>query len=123
MSDYKPPQSADEVLSRYCAGERYFGHSELDGSILDFHGVNLAEADFSQSYLFADFRDTNLQSANFTQCNIKTCDFRGADLQGALFCEACIDSAEFTGALLTGADFEGAYISGYTMLAGEQPSW
>jgi len=122
MSDYKPPQSANEVLIRYRDGERYFGHSNLDEDACDFRGVNLEEVDFSQSFIVADFRDANLRLANFTQCNIKTCDFRGANLQNAIFRGALLESTDFTRSVLMGADFESASIYSHIMQAGEQPN-
>ena len=123
MSDYKPPQSANEVLIRYRDGERYFGHSNLDEAACDFRGVNLEGADFCQSFIVADFRDANLQSADFTGCNIKTCNFRGANLQHAIFRGALLESTNFTMSVLLGADFESASNHSHIMQPGEQPNW
>ena len=123
MSDYKPPQSADEVLSRYRSGERYFGQSELEEPVCDFRGANLAGVNFTGSFLLADFRGAILRSAKFTCSNVKTCDFRGADLQGATFCGAAVEATRFDDANLTGADFEGAGFYGHTLGAGEMPDW
>ena len=123
MSDYQPPQSVGEVISRYRSGERYFGYLELEEPVCDFRGVDLSRADFRHSFLVADFRDADLRSANFSHCNIKTCDFRGADLQAALFRQAALEGTEFERANFTEADFEGASIYGHRMLAGELPNW
>lgn len=123
MSDYQPPQSAGELLARYQSGERYFGGSELEEPVCDFRGVDLSEADFSRSFLVADFCAANLRSANFSHCNIKTCDFRGADLQNAIFREAALEGTNFADADLTGADFEGGNIFGHSLAAGELPFW
>ncbi len=125
MSDYEPPQSADEVLVRYRNGERYFASSPLDmqGVTCDFQGLDLRGINFSGSFLYADFRGADLKNANFDHCSVKTCDFCGADLQGATFRHAPLDGAEFSGALMSEADFEGATCSGYSMQAGELPGW
>ena len=123
MSVYVPPQSVEEVLSRYRRGERYFGQCELEEPVCDFRGVNLAEVDFSHSFMVADFRGATLKSANFTNCNVKTCDFRGSDLQGATFRGAALEGTQFGDAILTGVDFEGAGFFGDTLGAGERPDW
>ena len=123
MSDYLPPQSLGEVVSRYRNSERYFGHSELDEATNDFRGVDLSGADFSHSFIVADFREALLTFANFSHCNVKTCDFRGADLRGAIFREACLEGTEFAEAILDGADFEGAGMYGVRMKPGELPDW
>lgn len=105
MSDYKSPQSAEEVLVRYRNGERCFTHSDLDtqGVTCDFRGLDLTGIDFSGSFLYADFRGADLTNANFDHCSVKTCDFRGA--------------------FMSGADFEDATCSGYSIKAGEVPEW
>jgi uncharacterized protein YjbI with pentapeptide repeats len=123
MSEYQPPQSAGELITRYQNGERYFRHSGLDELICDFRGVNLSKADFSHSFIVADFRGAVLKSVNFSHCNVKTCDFRGADLQGAIFREALLEGTEFAGAILDGANFEGAGIFNDSMKAGDLPDW
>ncbi len=123
MSDYLPPQNADEVTRRYQSGERYFGHSELDEVTGDFRGADLADADFGDSFIVADFREAVLTSADFSHCNLKTCDFRGADLRGAIFRGSALEGTEFAGAILEGAEFEGAGMYGVSMKAGDLPDW
>ncbi len=123
MSEYEPPQGAGEIIRRYRSGERYFGYLELEEPVCNFRGVDLSGADFSHSFLFADFRDAGLRSTNFTRCNIKTCDFRGADLDGAVFREACLEATRFERANLIGADFEGASIFSQRLGVGELPDW
>ncbi len=123
MSEYKAPQSVGEVIRRYRSGERYFGCSELEKPVCNFRSVDLSGADFSHSFLVADFRDADLRSGNFSHCNIKTCDFRGADLRDAIFREAALEGTEFDSANLAGADFENASICGYRMLAEDLPDW
>jgi uncharacterized protein YjbI with pentapeptide repeats len=109
------------MLERYAAGERSFVGIELDDKVHDFAGVDLSGADFSRSYIFADFRGANLSFCNFSEANVKTCDFRGANLQGALFEGAAICSAEFEGANLAGASFVGAHFHSHVFQRGELP--
>ena len=123
MSDYLPPQNMDEVIERYQNGERYFSHSNLDAPPYDFRGVNLAGADFSHSFLTADFREAILTRINFSRCNVKTCDFRGADLRGAIFQGAALEGTEFAGAILEGAEFSEACMYGVSMKPGDLPDW
>lgn len=123
MSDYVPPQNAGEIISRYQSGERYFGYSELDEVTCDFCSVDLSDADFSHSFIVADFRGAILISADFSHCNIKTCDFRGADLRGAVFQNADLEGTEFADAILEGAKFEGAGMYGGSMRPDELPDW
>ena len=111
----------DEIVARYAAGERSFPGLELDGETMDLRNCNLWGADFSKSYIFADFRDANLQGVSFEHANVKTCDFRGANLRGASFRGALIDAAEFDGADMAGAVFEGATVHSHTFVAGEFP--
>jgi uncharacterized protein YjbI with pentapeptide repeats len=121
--NYEPPQSAEELLRRYAEGARYFAESELDNSVHDFRNVELEDADFSRSFIFADFRGADLKRASFASANVKTCDFRNADLEGADFSGAAIDGTLFEGANLQGARFDGAGCYGYTMKAEERPWW
>ena len=46
--DYRPPENAQELITRYAAGERYFAGAEMpDGS--SFVGVNLSGCNFEES--------------------------------------------------------------------------
>jgi len=113
---------ASGILERYASGARSFVGSSLDGEVHDFSCANLENADFSRSFIFADFRNANLVGANFSEANVKTCDFTGANLRGALFKNAAIDDAIFNGANLDGASFEGASEQGYIYAKHEFPS-
>ena len=121
--NYEPPQSAEELLRRYAEGERYFAESELDHSNYDFQNSILEGADFSRSFITADFRGANLKRVSFVSANIKTCDFRNADLEGADFSGAALEATQFEGAKLQGTRFEGAGCYSYTMKADEKPWW
>ena len=120
---YEPPQSAEELLRRYAEGERYFADSELDESENDLQNGKLEDADFSHSFIFADFRRANLKRASFADANVKSCDFRNADLEGADFSGAALEATQFEGANLQGARFTGAGCYGYRMKADEKPWW
>lgn len=67
------------LLSRYATGERDFRNLDLDERTHDFSRSCLAAADFSGSFVSADFREANLTGSRFNRCNVKTCDFRGAN--------------------------------------------
>ena len=122
-ANYQPPQSAEDLLLRYSEGERYFAELELDDATYDFQNVILEGADFSRSFITADFRGAKLKRAAFRSANIKTCDFRNADLAGADFSGALLEGTEFEGANLQGARFEGASCFSYTMKENERPWW
>lgn len=111
----------NELVDRYEAGERNFRGLDLDGETLDLRGSNLTGADFSGSFIFADFRGANLECCVFERANVKTCDFRGANLRGASFREAAVDAADFSGAEMAGACFDGASAFGHIFHSGESP--
>src|SRR6266545_839464 len=101
-SNYRPPQSGDELINRFRNGERYFGETDLDET-LDFRDACLEGIVFApHSFLVADFRNAKKRGADFSDCNIKTCDFRKADLEGARFRNTAIDGTQFGGAELSG---------------------
>lgn len=122
-NDYVPPRSADELMQRYQNGERYFAEAELDAAVYDLRGVTLQGADFSRSYIVADFREADLRGVSFERANVKTCDFRGADLRNANFSGAALESTEFDGAKLEGVDFSGASAYGRELKGEEKPRW
>jgi uncharacterized protein YjbI with pentapeptide repeats len=121
--NYQPPKSVEELLLRYSKGERYFAELELDNATYDFQNATLEGADFSRSFITADFRGANLKRTAFTSANIKTCDFRNTDLEGADLSGAALESTEFAGANLQGARFVGATIYNHTMKENEMPWW
>ena len=112
---------SNELTARYKAGERNFRGLDLNGEALDLRDSNLAGADFSESFIFADFRGANLERSVFDRANVKTCDFRGANLRGASFREAAVDAADFSGAEMTDASFDGASAQGHIFHSGESP--
>lgn len=109
------------LIARYTAGERDFRELDLDDRVYDFSGAVLMDADFSGSFVVADFRGASLEGSLFTRCNVKTCDFRNANLANASFQGAAIDAADFRGANLSGTTFLDATEQGYAYAAGEQP--
>jgi uncharacterized protein YjbI with pentapeptide repeats len=118
-----PPRSSAELLQRYANGERDFTEAELDDVVYDLRNVTLEGADFSRSFIVADFQGANLKDAKFVSANVKTCDFRGANLQGANFACAALESTQWEGANLQDANFEGASVMSYQLKAGEKPDW
>jgi uncharacterized protein YjbI with pentapeptide repeats len=120
-TDYQPPKSADELLRRYAAGERYFAEADIpEGS--DLRNSTLAHSTFDRGWLSdIDFRGANLRHVRFLSCNIKCSDFRGADLEGAIFTGALVEATQFENANLTNATFAGAYAYGYELKDGDVP--
>ncbi|CAM5764884.1 pentapeptide repeat-containing protein [Mesorhizobium amorphae] len=94
---------------------------DLDDRIHDFRNCNLRGAIFAGSSILAKFNGADLEGADFSSCNVKTCDFSGAKLAGATFCGAAINSAVFDGADLSGANFRGATAYGHIFADGELP--
>lgn len=120
---YKPPTTVEELLQRYNSGERFFVGVELDTSSYDLQDKRFEDADFSRSFITADFRRANLKRASFADANIKTCDFREADLTGANFSGAALEDTRFKGANFEGVCFTDATCYGHTMKEGEIPWW
>jgi uncharacterized protein YjbI with pentapeptide repeats len=120
-SDYQPPKSAEELLRRYAAGERYFAKADIPDTS-DLRNSTLADASFDQGWLSdIDFRGANLRHVSFRHCNVKNSDFRGADLEGAIFTGASIEAAQFENANITNVTFAGAYSYGYELKDGDTP--
>ncbi len=99
--EYKPPQSAKELLERYANGERNFHHANLFAP--DLVGANLSRANFFGAYL---------QDANFHRANLSGANLFSANLNGAIFGDANLSGANLTFANLVRADFSGADLSG-----------
>jgi uncharacterized protein YjbI with pentapeptide repeats len=127
MTDLENPFQAKvtaavlQILERYEAGQRLFIASELDDQVHDFENTNLVGADFSNSFIFASFKNANLENANFTNANIKTCDFTNANLRGACFHGALLEGTIFDGANLECASFAGASVFNHYFAEGELP--
>jgi 2-iminobutanoate/2-iminopropanoate deaminase len=112
-----------EILERYSQGERDFTALDISdgGTRPSFRGARLDGADFSRSFVLADFTGARLRASRFVGANVKTCAFDGADLQDADFSGALIDAATFEGCNLEGATFEGAGCYSGTFAKGQLP--
>ena len=114
-----------EIVRRYTSGGRHFTGIDIedpdDADQWAFRGATLDGADFSGSFIVADFTGASLKGASFSGANVKTCIFDKADLSGADFRGAALCSATFGGADVTGADFTGATIHSHVFEAGELP--
>jgi uncharacterized protein YjbI with pentapeptide repeats len=102
----------------------------------NFHGLDISDegensgsfrdalldgADFSHSFVLADFSCARLRNSKFVEANVKTCTFDRADLLNADFSEAAICGATFSNCNFEGAEFEGAHWYGITFKKGELP--
>jgi uncharacterized protein YjbI with pentapeptide repeats len=127
-----PPSNAQELLSRYAAGDRSFRFAGLHGEDLrkaNLSKASLCEADFGEAELReADLHEANLNAASFFQADLTGADLRdaelccvnfydayltaanlaGADLEGADLSYASLEGASLAGAILSGANFTGA---------------
>ena len=119
---YRPPETAEELLRRYAAGERYFPETDIpDGSSLE--GAALAGAVFVSGWLSdVNFRGADLRGVRFEECNVKCSDFDNADLRGACFPRTHVEAISVRGARLEGASFAGALAYGGEYREGEIPS-
>src|SRR5258708_1764705 len=109
---YEPPRSAEELLRRYTAGERYFPEADIpeNSSLRD---AVLAGAYFKDAWLSSvDFRGAILRECRFEGGNVKCSDFRGADLRGAVFTGTHVEATEWDEANVAGADFAEAFAYG-----------
>ena len=89
--EYQPPTSAEELLSRYAAGERYFPEADMpDGS--DFSKAHLAGAVLERCWLSdANFTGADLRRVSFRGTNLKCADFRDANLEGSIWTGASVE--------------------------------
>lgn len=119
-TDYRPPESREELLRRYASGERDFPNTDLCDA--DLAGVALDGANFERWSWFSDtnFEGASLRGTSFRECNVKCASFRHADLTGASFERAAVEAADFDGAALEGVSFVGATCYGYTIRDGDQ---
>lgn len=120
---HMPVKSFAQLISRYADGERDFRDSELDGETGDLQGLDFTDADFSGSFIVADFRSATLKNARFQNANIKTCDFRNANLENADFRNSALDGTQFENAHLEGCRFGGAGIHSRILQDDELPDW
>ena len=117
--NYRPPKSADELLTRYAEGERYFSGAHLPGanfamqSLID---VNLSDSqlegcDFTLAHLYgANFSHSQLSRANFNSANISSVNLDGARLKWTTFYNATINSVSLDASELDGTTFSHAKI-------------
>jgi uncharacterized protein YjbI with pentapeptide repeats len=119
LTEYRPPDSREELLRRYADGERRFPDSELSGA--DLSGVILDGACFEKFSWFFDtnFDGASLRGVSFRECNVKCATFRGADLTGASFELAAVEGVDLDGAIVDGLCFAGATSYGYTYQASD----
>lgn len=131
---YEPPTSAEELLERYAAGERYFAgadlssakfelcrakfetgpHDYLDLREVNLHHANLDRVDLRRSTLVK----SDLRSASFVGANLHRVDLRGVDLgraqliatdlRGASLFETELSHALLAAAKLQDADLQHA---------------
>jgi hypothetical protein len=83
---YKPPTSAEELVERYIAGERYFVGAKLES--VGFNGANLEGA--------------NLANADLREANFQGCSLQGTVLTDAVMLGAVLDDNNGTPASLAG---------------------
>lgn len=103
----KPPQSAEELLERYAAGERNFYAASLAG--VDLSGRDLRNARFEAANLEgANLRGANLYGANLMRARLRRADLVRSDASLANFEEAQLFGSDFSSANLEGATFRGA---------------
>jgi uncharacterized protein YjbI with pentapeptide repeats len=107
-ADYHPATTAEEVLRRYQAGERFFRNTDLPGGS-SFRDAVLTGSDFKNSFLSEiDFQRADLRQVCFDESNVKLSDFQGADLRDASFRGSALCSAMFAGAKVDGVCTEDA---------------
>jgi hypothetical protein len=132
MTEYVPPKTVDELLSRYHAGERMFRKTQLYDEVIEtsmpgvdfegsslrvlFNDVVLSGASFRNADLaFAQF-DAALIGANFDGADLPWADLGWSNLKDTTFRGARLRNATFKGANLIGADFENARLDGTAFL-------
>ncbi|MDC3989118.1 toll/interleukin-1 receptor domain-containing protein [Polyangium jinanense] len=115
-SDYKPPQSAKELLDRYAMGERWFVQADLSGASLmsaNLTGANLTGANLIRTDLTgANLRNGILTGANLWSANLTGANLAGASLIRTNLLHVNVLCAKLTGAILSGANLIGADLSG-----------
>ena len=121
----KPPETAEELLRRYAAGERDFSGAHLDGADLigadliganfsdaDFFGADLSDATVSRADLGrATLTATRLVGANLNSTDLSSADLRGANLFSTTLLAANLSSADLRGATLRDATLRDANLS------------
>ena len=118
ISEYLPPENAQELLRRYAGGERRFPGVELSDA--DLAGAMLDGTDFEGSWFCdASFEGASLRGTSFRLCNVKCANFRRADLTSSSFQLAAVEATEFRGGRPGGGEPRGAGYYGYTVHDGD----
>ena len=117
--------TSGEVVRRYLAGERDFSELEIEDAANStaFRRASLDGADFTRTFIVADFSGASLRGVRFIEANVKTCSFAGADLSGADFAGAALCSTTFVGAQTDSASFKGAYFHSHELGVSDKPDW
>lgn len=113
--------TADEVLTRYAAGERNFREVNLTDEILswaDLRGADLSGADLSG----ANLNWANLSRANLTAADLSRADLAWANLKAANLSRANLSGADFSGADLSQAKWSGAIMPDGSILPEDNSS-
>lgn len=101
--NYTPPQSAEELLARYAAGERFFDGANLGGA--DLARANLAVARLCGANLrAADLDGANLAGASLRGANLRAADLRAANLARASLARANLADTDLGGTYLLEVD-------------------
>ena len=132
--DYQFPRSAEELLRRYDAGQRYFCGAALGGAKLQrvgLRGTDLRYAFLTDADLTgADLRHPNLSGATLEGANLSGADLRNASLYGippppppevvdpVMILQFLV--ADLHGANLDGTDLRGVDLSMVNNLTREQ---
>jgi uncharacterized protein YjbI with pentapeptide repeats len=111
----KPPESAEELLRRYAAGEREFARADLRNmhlSGVDLSNALLRGADLSGAHLDGvDLSGASLSGADLSgahvNANLSRANLSDAKLRGTYLMSANLESAN-----LSGAEVSGVYLSG-----------
>lgn len=106
--------TVEEFLKAYKNGQRHF--RDLDFEYVDgFADKDFSDAIFEDSFLYLDFRNTNLTNTQFIGCNIKEIDLRKANLTNALMKNCLVESAMFKDAIVNNFKFVDNYFYGLTV--------
>ena len=86
----------------------HFSYDDMRGANFTGTRMSVVLANQSMGVLRSEFKESNLDGANFTNAGLGHITFEFAKLNDANFTGADLTRAEFTGANLTNADFTGA---------------